>query len=346
MSTNVLQFDSAHRISKANKLQFRRSGLVFQSFNHNLGNRVRKNMALSFWNASLALAIRQAGLSVSELLMLGRQANVLTRREIEYLSHAYEYELDSNRLSVEPWAEPFFEALGVTAIESLDYSDYEGARYVHDMNAPWHAGLPPRQFDTVFDGGTLEHVFNYPQALINSMSLVKPGGCLVSVTPVDGWLGHGFYQPQPELFFRFLTAERGFCLRGVWLAEHGRAPGKSRLFQIIDPALSGCRPLITCRRPLSMLVVAEKISEISGSFSWPSQSNYTAMWGGRPSEDMRPSKSRIDVSVKRIVFRSLPEAIQDPVRRYLIKRRHLRDARAGWEEVAKLEIPESGTSLS
>jgi len=85
----------------------------------------------------------------------------------------------------QPLERASFHRLGAATVDSLDYSAYEGAALIHDMNLPWPSGSPPRQYDLVHDGGTLEHVFHLPQALSNAMSLVKPGGLFAGVSPCD-----------------------------------------------------------------------------------------------------------------------------------------------------------------
>src|SRR5689334_1155329 len=66
------------------------------------------------------------------------------------------------------------DAFGFDRIESVDFSPFEGASIVADVG-----GALPRelrgQFDLAIDGGTLEHVFNYPSAVANLMSLVRVG---------------------------------------------------------------------------------------------------------------------------------------------------------------------------
>jgi len=107
------------------------------------------------------------------------------------------------------YAEPFFKALGEGIVDSLDYSDYEGASIIHDLSIPVPDDLKNR-FTFVFDGGLLEHVYNFPIALRNAMDMVSIGGHLVLCTPGNNWFGHGFYQFSPELFYSVLREENGF----------------------------------------------------------------------------------------------------------------------------------------
>jgi SAM-dependent methyltransferase len=285
-------------------------------------------MALSYWEASLATGASRAGVCFTSVLMLGRQTSLLDCPALNQISRLYGADLSA--LEKETWAEAFFRRLGAIRVESLDYCDYEGAGLTHDMNLPWPEGQPPEQFDVVFDGGTLEHVFNLPQALLNAMSLVKPGGCLLSVTPADGWLGHGFHQLQPELFFRFLIPQNGFRLHGVWLAEFDVAPGKAKLFRLRDPAVTGCRPQVPGKRPLVLLVCAEKMTDLKALPEWPGQSNYTSMWQ-EPGKSVTASATA--KSLRQRLLGLLPDRLLKPLRRWLRRCMHARLAKNSYTQV-------------
>lgn len=71
------------------------------------------------------------------------------------------------------WADEFLKALGATQIEYIDNSAYEGATIIQDLGDPVPLNLH-NGFDFVFDGGTLEHVFNFPVGIQNCMNLCKP----------------------------------------------------------------------------------------------------------------------------------------------------------------------------
>ena len=68
------------------------------------------------------------------------------------------------------------------AFQTFDASDYESATYIQDLNLPVKSELHLK-FSTLIDLGTLEHVFNFPQAIKNCMELVEVGGDFISVTP-------------------------------------------------------------------------------------------------------------------------------------------------------------------
>lgn len=91
----------------------------------------------------------------------------------------------------------------------MDASKYEGASVVQDLNQPVPDSLKER-FDAIFDGGTLEHVFNIPAALKNCMEMTKVGGRFYMHTCANNLCGHGFYQFSPELFYRVFSEQNGF----------------------------------------------------------------------------------------------------------------------------------------
>src|SRR6185437_7682135 len=62
------------------------------------------------------------------------------------------------------WSEPLLERFGAREVVSIDNSPYEGATRVQDLNAPVSDDQKGR-FTVVIDGGTLEHVFNFPVAI-------------------------------------------------------------------------------------------------------------------------------------------------------------------------------------
>ena len=83
--------------------------------------------------------------------------------------------------------------------------------------------------DLVFDGGTLEHVFNFSTALKNCMQMVAPGGRFVSVTMPNNWSGHRFSPVSPALSYRTRSPEHGFSVTCISFPDlDGRHAGATR----------------------------------------------------------------------------------------------------------------------
>lgn len=150
---------------------------------------------------------------IGDVVTIGRQGVHIDER---YASRALGARTDiagdefAERLLLE-----FFEAASVAA---LDHSDYQQAGLIQDMNLPLPAEHHAR-FDTVIDGGTLEHVFNLPQALLNCSLLCRPGGQIIHILPANNACGHGFWQFSPELFFSLYSAANGYDRTEVYLVD-------------------------------------------------------------------------------------------------------------------------------
>lgn len=90
---------------------------------------------------------------------------------------------------------------GQISIEVFDFQKYEGTERMVDLNFRVPAELEQR-YDMVFDNGTSEHCFNYPQVLMNSHLIAKESGFIRHDVPLN-WPNHGFYNLSPTLFHDF-----------------------------------------------------------------------------------------------------------------------------------------------
>ncbi len=112
----------------------------------------------------------------------------------------------------------FFHWLGFDEVKALDYSDYEGAEILVDLNKP----IDTRQigkFDIVYNGGTLEHVYNVPQAMIDIGSLLKDEGIVIHDVPAANFSNHGFYTFSPTFFDDYYKAN-GYNVEQLYLFNH------------------------------------------------------------------------------------------------------------------------------
>lgn len=101
-----------------------------------------------------------------------------------------------------------FRALGFDQVFALDISAYESADFIVDLNAASVPSHLQERFDLVFDGGTLEHVFDIASALRNTCRMVKPGGRIMHIGPMSNCVDHGFYSFSPLLFANFYQANK------------------------------------------------------------------------------------------------------------------------------------------
>lgn len=263
------------------------------------------------------------GVDFSACATIGRQGLHLTAAELrnafakagKRLSPA---EADGVFRNADHFAEPLLFMLGAALVDSFDASVYENATVIADFNEPLEDSYKER-YSIVIDGGSLEHVFNYPQALKNAMEMVRPGGHLVLIAPTHSRSGHGFYQLSPELFFRALCDSNGYDPPVLLL---GTATG-DRWYRVPDPAAVGRRVLISNRVYSDHLFVVARRARITHIFAtWPQQSDYEAAWirpSHRPSSMaglkgyLRANRQRIPRPLLRLytaLFRSESRSLQ------------------------------------
>ncbi len=150
--------------------------------------------------------------------------------------------------------EALFGVLGIGPLHALDRSAEEGADIVHDLNRPVPPDLHER-FGLVVDGGTLEHVFDVRHALGSVVRMLRPGGRVVHVSPVNNFANHGFYQFSPTLFFDYYEAN-GFVEPRAFIAEHGIHSAEARRWDFYEVTAGTER--IVSPRALEVVFVAEK----------------------------------------------------------------------------------------
>jgi hypothetical protein len=240
-------------------------------------------MGLDINAVQFLLAARKAGVVFGDVLMLGRQdLNVFPARMVQLLSQqGLPAELFRPGAPDTGYAEPCFRALGAKNVWSMDVSEYEGADFVHDLNLPLEAGLKER-FDLVYDGGTLEHVFDFPTGLKNCMEMTREGGRLFIHTVTNNYCGHGFYQFSPELFFAVFSVENGFEVERMVL--HAMGP-YGRWYEVSDPKNIRSRiELINCL-PMQLLIRAKRTAIRPMFAKAVHQSDFVPLWVPKDGEE-------------------------------------------------------------
>jgi SAM-dependent methyltransferase len=226
---------------------------------------------------------RKSGVEFGNTVTLGRQDLLVEYNDIEDFFKRYNIPYTEKIITDffkknNQFSEPLIEYLGATNCHSMDFSDFEKATIVHDLNKPIDDPLI-QKFDTVIDGGTLEHVFNFPQAIKNCMEMLKTGGHFISITPVNNFMGHGFYQLSPELFFRVLSEENGFKMLKMIFCE---VSNDSQWYEVADPVKVAHRVGTVSAYPCYLMLIAEKIAHSNDIFkATPQQSDYANEWANK-----------------------------------------------------------------
>ena len=185
---------------------------------------------------------KKLGVDLTRTLSLGRQSLFLHPKELTHILKTFGVavtEADASSIyeggnlaeGVSPPADRLLKYLGADVVNLIDASAYEGATILHDMNLP----VPEKyhgRYSVIIDGGTLEHIFNIPVAIENCMNLIEPGGHIIGISPSNNFLGHGFYQFSPELFFRVFSEANGFRTKIVALTE---VKSRGDWYEVPDP---------------------------------------------------------------------------------------------------------------
>ena len=266
-------------------------------------------MGVSRVNAQYLIAARNEGVRFDRTLTIGRQAlfagpywvwRTLVRSGVVPAISKREF-LDA--FDASQWfADPLLRALGAVELSSLDASEWEGADVVHDLNRPVPAELHQR-YSLVFDGGSIEHIFDVPTVLRSYMEMVEVGGHLIIQTNADGHMGHGLYQFSPELFYRVLSAENGFQLEHVTAMVDDVGWGRisnvaipyelcGPWYEVTDPAQVRERVVLEREGPVVLQVQARRVRAVPVLRSPPQQSDYAATWAAA-AEGTAPPRERL-----------------------------------------------------
>jgi hypothetical protein len=280
-------------------------------------------MGINYLDAQIMWDARRRGASFAKTLTVAHLSLHLLPPELQSLRRAYRAAhphspaTPLDRYSIGDYSDDFIRGfLGASTVAILDYSPFEGATIIHDLNQP----IPEQycgQFDAVIDGGSLEHVFNFPVAMSNLMKMLKIGGQIFIKSPANNLCGHGFYQFSPELMFRVFTSENGFTLRRVIVLETtfpSEETAYRDAYEVTDPKRVQARVGLTSRKPALLLVEATKTADVVPFATPPLQSDYVTAWNSEPAERAQPG-------VLRRLYAQLPFAVQARLRGYRQLRR-------------------------
>ena len=250
-------------------------------------------MGIDILSAKFLKSETRRGVPLGRMLTLGRQSIYMD-------SGVYPSYLASLGIpSVEPrYADDLFHGLGATTVDVMDASDYEGANVISDLNSPVASHLLG-SYDCVFDGGALEHVFNFPVALKNCMEMVKVGGYFITITPTNNYSGHGFYQFSPELLYAALSSANGFSVERLLFVC------RDRWYSIRKPEDVKSRVELITDEPTLLFASAKRCEQKPIFSDWPQQSDYVQMWNARESD---PRPDRRERSTKDFLVNTIPFA--------------------------------------
>ena len=244
-----------------------------------------------------------AGASVfGKVATIGRQNLKVSRKQIKKLL---------NRKDERDFG-PFCEDLlltcfGATRVDSYDFSGFESATYIADLNNPM---ITECSYDTVIDCGTLEHIYNVPQALKNISNMCADGGRILHVLPANNYCGHGFWQFSPELFYSLYSDTNGYEGTRVFLA---RVSDNLHWYEVTQPKNGQRVDITSCTRLLVLAITRKRSSCFHGSVQ---QSDYVHAWnlgdpGNAPSDLYSTTRARIRDMIAQTSLSSVARVVYD-----------------------------------
>jgi len=202
--------------------------------------------------------------------------------------------------------ERLIKLLGLGRLQTLDVSAYEGADLIADLNEP----VPPEligRFGLIVDGGTMEHVFDIRQGMTNTADMLRPGGRVVHVTPVNNHVNHGFVQVSPTLYHDYYV-ENGFDdVRGVMMVQPRAQALHARwnFFHYEHVTMGGINSMFCTEDTQMGVYFTAKKTAASTSARIPMQSYFTTVHGGK---DALPHQFVITYGRAQADIRQIPPA--------------------------------------
>lgn len=242
----------------------------------------------------LLIKARKLGVDFEKVITIGRQGLYLNKKGMKNLVlKAGLSNFDSNEIfNNNRYAEPFLKLLGANTIDSIDASEYEKATVIRDLNLPISNELKSK-YTLVIDGGSLEHIFNFPVAIKNCMDLIQKDGYYIGISPANNFFGHGFYQFSPELYFRIFNPSNGFRLVKMYFYIDRK---RSSIFEVSDPLEVKQRVTMVNSYPTYLFIIAQKIEEIEAFNLTPQQSDYELIsWKGKTMQNTTERESIINL---------------------------------------------------
>lgn len=169
--------------------------------------------------------------------------------------------------------------LGFSDCVTIDFSSYEDADEILDLNEEQTPTHLQNRFDLVLDLGTMEHVFQTRNVLANMHRMVKTGGRIIHLSPAADYLDHGFYNFSPTLFEDYYRTNK-YLLHHVWVCCYRKTNSVYSPVDVFDYLNRGPRGFEAGSlrsRVHYTWVVAERCAESTSSLI-PQQGAYRATW--------------------------------------------------------------------
>jgi hypothetical protein len=158
-----------------------------------------------------------------------------------------------------------------------------------------------KQYDTIIDIGTSEHVFNINQNLKNMSKLCKRGGKIIHCLPANNQCGHGFWQFSPELFFSLYNESNGYKSTRLHLIDNNN----DKSYWQINKKPKNERLELNSFTPLYIFVVT--IKKLENIIQKAQQSDYEYVWNKKLVNIQSDTKKK---STSSIIWKKIKDKIK------------------------------------
>ena len=256
-------------------------------------------MAIDKGAASLLLDLKKYLNFHGTVCQLGRQEmlfdKIIFKDLIKKFKLDFKLELNDHNLKIDDRF--FFKSLGFDNVVAADVSNYENAEYVFNLNNEVDNSLKEK-FDFIYDGGTLEHVFNFPMALKNILKIVKKNGYIMHFSPANNLVDHGFYMFSPTAYHDFYSNNNfeiiKSCIVEVPKYFHN---GKIKIYNYEPGLIDHLSYGGFGSKILLNWFVIKKSHDTDVKFDF-SQTLYKNYWKETKSEDLNQPRNKISVIKK------------------------------------------------
>jgi hypothetical protein len=199
------------------------------------------------------------------------------------------------------------------SIDSIDYSDYQKASIIHDLNVKITPGFN-ELYTFIYDGGSGEHIFDVKSFISNLKLMLKVDGYIYLSHPTNSNNGHGLYQFSPDFYYSVFCEENGFEI--IDISYYNMFSNKS--YNIPNPIDIKHRVTIPTLAPAYINVLVRKINNTK--LLKVTQSDYKLIWNKKELASIQKSEDGLVTYILRWVYDNSPYFIKLRLRLIAYKR--------------------------
>ena len=239
---------------------------------------------MGLWKSNLEIFLDNKDLNRGDILTLGCQhcnfsyeeiSDIFLKKNYQIKNHKFYKNTLENLKDNAINAKTFFEMLGFSNIDELDFNNYEDANLIYDLNEIIKV---EKKYDFIFDGGTIEHIFDIKNSMTNIVNFLKIGGNVMHSFPLNGWINHGYYNFSPCMFNEFYKQNGFDNFKFYTIESYKFAKPELQKYTKVENIYSDFNNDAEIKKTLGVFV-AKKVSE--KKINCPTQATYNNAYSSR-----------------------------------------------------------------